>query len=152
MPERRRLQFEHFADIIAELDRLERAPYQALGKWNLAQICEHCNHYLRGSLDGFPFKIPLGWLIRNTLGRSLKRKWLTERAMKPGMMTAPQTVPTVAANDPKPIAESRELLRRAQTTTQWQPSPFLGTLTPAEWETLHCVHFGHHLGFLIPQT
>ncbi|QDT39902.1 DUF1569 domain-containing protein [Stratiformator vulcanicus] len=145
----RELSLSSYPEIAAEIERLERAGYRPLGKWNLGQICKHLNYYFRGSLDGFGFMMP--WLARKFWGRPLVMKFLVEGSMRRGQMTAPQSVPKGEVDDAAEIAAAKELLSRLETADSVHPSPLAGELSVEEWKRLHCIHAAHHLSFLVPE-
>ena len=49
------------------MSKLQAMGYQRCGNWTLGQICHHLAIFMRGSLDGFSWKIP--WIFRVTIGR-----------------------------------------------------------------------------------
>jgi hypothetical protein len=146
---RRNLTLATYDDAIAEIERLARDGYRMTGKWTLGQMCRHLTWYAKGSLDGFGLKLP--WLVRATLGRSLRKKILSGQPMREGMMTVPASVPPPGTDDSAAVAEYVALLRRLRDHDDpLHPSPLLGELTPEEWRRLHLNHTAHHLAFLVP--
>lgn len=148
---RRSLTFASYDEAIAEIRRLKSKGYRAGGAWTLGQICEHLGFYYRGSLDGFGFKLP--WIIRVTFGALIYRRMLRTRSMKPGSVTAPQSVPKGRGDDDALIDEAIHLLERLRDRAgELHASPLIGLLTPEQWRELHLIHTAHHLGFLHPNA
>lgn len=160
---RRALCFECPADAIAEIHRLQQSGYEACGRWNLADICSHLSYYLRGSLEGFDFRLP--WIVRALIGRLMLRRVLRRGRMPVGVPTVPASAPkrpkagdavAVSASEPtapetcNAIRECCALLERFESTQQVHPSPLFGRMTVDEWRRLHLIHAAHHLSFLIP--
>lgn len=150
--EPRSLRFSSVDEVIAEVDRLQAGGYTPTGRWDLPQMCEHLAYYVRGSLDGFGFRLP--WPVRVLLGRPLRRRLLEGGGqMKRGMRTIPASVPAVGSVGNEAVTRFRDLLVRFRDHDgPLPPSPLLGPLTKAEWQTLHLGHCAHHLGFLVPRS
>jgi len=87
----RDLAFTDFNAVRAELDRLQRGGYDKTGAWDLAQICNHLNYFMTGSLDGHQFKVP--WILKILFGRMVLRRILTNRKMKRGVFTPQKPLP-----------------------------------------------------------
>lgn len=146
----RELTFDNYNEAIAEIERLHRGGYQAGGSWTLGQTCEHLSFYLRGSLDGFDFMLP--WIVRKLLGRPLLRRLLRQKRIKPGMRTAPASVPADDVDENAAVATAIELLKRLGAHAgELHPSPLFDKLSADEWRELHLAHCAHHLSFLTPK-
>jgi hypothetical protein len=147
---RRELTFLDYADVIAEIDRLASRGYERTGQWTLGQVCRHLSYYMRGSLEGYPFRLP--WIIRKLIGGRLLRKLLSDAPMPSGKPTVPASRPPDHVPEERAVAEARELLERLRAHTgPVHPSPIFGTLTPEQARALHLKHAAHHLGFLVPK-
>ena len=48
------------------------------------------------------------------------------------------------------VRQFREAVRRLKSESNRHPSPFLGVMTPEEWNRLFCRHAELHLSFLVP--
>jgi len=139
-----------YAEAIEEIERLETSGYRQLGKWDLAQTCQHLSYYYRGSLNGFGFRLP--WLLRKTAGRVLLKRMLAGGDMKPGTRTIPASLPSSAIAGSAAITDAKALLARLQLAEELHPSPLFDRLTPDQWKQLHLAHTAHHLGFLLPKA
>ncbi|MEM7810502.1 MAG: DUF1569 domain-containing protein [Planctomycetota bacterium] len=149
---RRTLKLMTYADVTAEIERLRETAYRPLGAWSLGEICGHLSYYFRGSLTGFEFTLP--WALRTFVGRPWVKRVLKTGVMKPGGKTVPDSVVTTVRS---PAAEQALiedclmwLVRLDEHDGPLHDSPLAGKLSPEEWRRLHCIHAGHHLGFLVP--
>jgi hypothetical protein len=153
----RNLQFQSLDDVRNELRQL-CGNYESTGKWNLAQVCNHLECWMRYPMDGFPrapivIRIMMG-LMGKLVGRRLFREILQSGKMKTGLPTMPETVfKSDAASDAGAINRLMETIDRFE---QWQgpvhPSPFFGKMNRADCERLQLVHCAHHLAFLKPAS
>lgn len=146
---RRKLHFESFDELSADLDQLAASPVRCLGNWSLGTICGHLAKSMNQSIDGAPFQAP--WLIR-TFAPLLKNRFLT-KGLTPGFKmpasAAKVLIPNVA-DDAAGIAELRAAIARQQRETPRAASPVFGRMTPDEWKQLHFRHAELHLGFVVP--
>lgn len=153
--EKRSLKFSSFDEMFSEIDRLAGEGYVSRGNWNLAQTCTHIGNWMRYPVDGFPrppiFLRPVFWLMKITIGQSMKRKILAE-GFKPGVPTAPQSVPEAdAASDQVAIDELRSTVDRiVNYSGSLHPSPLFGPMDMDTLKTVTLLHAEHHLGFLWP--
>lgn len=147
IPTRRDLQFSTFDQVAADVTELETLGYKRCGNWTLGQICDHLSVFLRGSLDGFSWKIP--WIFRVTIGRYFLRRILRQKKMAVGIRVPKVFLPGEPAGDAESVKSFLQLLQRYQDHTgPMAPSPLAGTLSPQEWDQLHLIHAAHHLSFL----
>lgn len=148
--EPRQLSFDDFAQVRAELDRLQTDGYRPAGQWDLARACDHLTFFIRGSLDGHPYRVP--WLFKVLFGRLVLRRILTQRRMKPGVPT-PHKNPSPPNDVSAAVAQLKEALARFESHRgEYRASPFFGALTPDQWRELHLIHCAHHLGYLVPSS
>ena len=148
---RRHLRFNTLDDILADVDRLAQGKVRALGNWSPGQILKHLATVMNGSIDGLPLKAP--WFIR-VAAKLFKNRFLT----KP--MPAGFALPKAAAAHLVPgdtsweegLLAIRTAIQRMKTDPQRKPSPYLGELTHAQWDQLHCRHSELHLSFLVPES
>ena len=159
-PEPRRLDFQSFDEVIADVRQLELG-YDRAGQWTLGQNADHLVKFMRFSLEGFPgFHLP-GPLTALVRRYALDKKRLS-RPMPRGMRTPaflrPDSPPegnmqAIRAHDHAAAERLVEMLKRVKYHAgEWHPSPLLGRLTPAMWRLVHLKHASHHLGFLVPQS
>jgi hypothetical protein len=148
---RRELSFTTYREVIEEIERLRKGGYERLGEWTLGQICFHLSYYVRGSLEGYPFKLP--WVVRKLIGRPMLRRVLRKGRMADGGRTIPGSLPPDVVDEMEAVGEAKELFARlAKRTEDPHPSPLFDHLTADECRSLHLLHAAHHLGFLEPQT
>jgi len=145
----RELKFADFAAVRTELDRLARG-YDQAGNWDLAQVCNHLNFFITGSLDGHQFRVP--WIFKVLFGRLVLRRILSTGKMKTGVFTPQKPLPDAGGDAAKAVANLKATLARfEQHHGELHDSPFFGHLTPDQWRDLHLIHCAHHLGFLLPR-
>jgi hypothetical protein len=148
--EQRQLQFKDFAEVRAEVARLQHGGYQKLGQWDLAQVCDHLTYFIQGSLDGYTFRVP--WLLKVLFGRFVLRRILRKRRMKVGIPTPQKPLPPAGGDEAAAVERLKQMLDRLEAHQgELHSSPFFGYLTPQQWRDLHLIHCAHHLGFLTPK-
>jgi hypothetical protein len=146
---RRQLQFDTLDDMLADVEHLNKGQVNAIGNWSPGQVLGHLTIIMTGSMDGFKNRPP--WIIR-LLGKVMKRRILT-KPMSAGFSLPPKALeelwpgPTEWADG---VTRFREAVRRLKTEEKRVPSPFMGAMTRAEWDQLHCRHAALHLSFLVP--
>lgn len=149
-PKRRSLRFASYAEMLAEVDRLEKGGYQRAGAWSLAENCDHLRIFMECSMHGFgDARVP--WPVRMVgpvlLWGTLRRKRIPAGVQAP----APFLPAAHPADDPAVIDAFRQTVRTLEHFPgPLQPSPLFGRLSPAQWNQLHLIHGAHHLGFLVP--
>ncbi|HEY4002414.1 MAG TPA: DUF1569 domain-containing protein [Candidatus Xenobia bacterium] len=148
--ERRRIRYETLDEVVADVQKLRLGPYSRCGKWSLTQICEHLDKAMEGSMTHMD-DVPLGWLIRKTVGKMIFNQMVKSGQMRKGF-EAPAAFRPVdqADDDPARIDHFLHTIEKLKTASQFADSPFFGRLTPDEWRAFHLVHAAHHLSHLIP--
>jgi hypothetical protein len=149
--ERRQLHFDSPDDILAEAERIARArEVRVLGNWPPGTIFRHLATVMNKSIDGFGVRFPA--VLRFFLRLLAKRRVLT-KPMSPGFRlstkAATELVPP-ATGMQEGLDDLRRAVARLKADTGRAPSPFLGRMTAAEWDQLHCRHAELHLSFLVP--
>ena len=154
---REKLEFERLDDAVVHIESLLENGYEPLGKWNLAQCCEHLNYWITFPMDGFPNPGPVMgtvlWLMKLTVGKSQLRSIL-ENGFKDGVPTMPATVANSEGTD------DRESFKKLRASVQRFndhngaifPSPLFGEMTKEVATRLQLRHFEHHLSFLMSRT
>ena len=155
MPGRRELSFPTLDAATADARHLLVAGYQPAGNWSLGQVCGHVALFVRMPIDGIPplpFKLKVaGFLVRNTVGPSYKRKMLASGKIPAGRPAIRETVMPNSIDDIAALIEMETQFDRLKKFTGVpNPSPLLGPLTRDELLQLTCIHAAHHLGFLVP--
>jgi hypothetical protein len=147
----RQLHLTDYSQILAELDRLHRGGYGRLGQWDLAQACDHVGYFIRGSLDGFTFRVP--WLFKFLFGRLVLWRILKTGRMKSGVPTPQKPLPAPGGDEAAAVARLKGVIERlCAHQGELHASPFFGYLTPEQWRQLHLIHCAHHLGYLVPKA
>ena len=150
----RRLSFSSFRELVAELDRLERAHQEgrlrALGGWTPGQNLQHLARFLRFAIDGFPFTGGL-WAIA---GRLIK-PFLGRIKARPGFKL-PSRFSALEPDESVPfeqgLREMREQMARLTGGERMEAkSPILGALSHEQWTKIQLDHAAMHLGFLKPE-
>ncbi len=150
------LEYSSLDDVIERLEKLHRDGYRSLGKWNLAQTCEHLSDWMGYMLDGypsapFPIRMML-WGMRVTMGKSMLRKILATGKMSAGGPTMRQTVHVAEGlEDEMSLQRFRETVKRFQSHGDaYCASPLFGEFSAEQGVALQLVHCSHHLSFLEP--
>ena len=148
--QRRALQFNNFAELKADLNRLRGVSYQRAGSWSLAQVCEHMARVMTMSMDGFgDMRVP--WYIR-VAGPLMKRVVLKRGKMPAGVRGPKEMMPADStADDGRQLDDFLAAIERYERFDQpLQPSPLFGPTTREEWDRVHLIHAAHHLSFIVP--
>ncbi len=147
---RRTLHFDSIADIRNEIDELANTEVETVGNWSFAQILDHLSNSMNACFDGFNFQAP--WIIRNTVGRLLKNRFVTKpmpagfKLPKRGRQLLPKEQPDLD----EALMRVRTALDRFDREQPSKPHPVLGSLTPEQSVQLNCRHAELHLSFVIP--
>ena len=140
-----------------EIERLHGQGYESHGNWNLSQTCGHLANWMRYPVDGFPvppfWLKPIFWMIKVTVGQSMKRKILAE-GFKGGTPTAPESIPAAdVQSDREAIDAFRETANRVLAHQgELHPSPLFGPMDLEMLKTVTLLHAEHHLGYLAPKN
>lgn len=146
----RKLKFANLDECFADLDRLATGGYIPHGNWNLAQICNHCAFFAECPVQGFNYKVP--WIIRMTLGRYLKWKFVN-KGMTPGGQTLQQSVYEPERDEAAAVARLKKAMQDLWTAPEpFHVSPFFGPTTRDEWQKINLNHCSHHFGYLEPKS
>jgi hypothetical protein len=150
---RRALVFTDWDAVAKDVQTLSIGYYVQLGRWSLAQTCDHLALWTSYPVDGYPVS-PLPWLVRATMGRWFKWRVLhSRRGMPARVPTLPQTVSAPGGAAEPAIAKFTQAIERFHTHTgEFVPSPLMGPLTRAECERVCLIHAAHHLSFLLPKV
>jgi hypothetical protein len=154
--DRRVLTFASFAEVGADLDRLEAAEragtLRHTGNWTPGQVFTHLAAFMAYPFDGYPPELANPpWIIRFILKLS-KGRYLYKR-MPAGLKIPGIPAGTVGARDvpcAQGLAELRRHMQRLDQIAPSNPSPIFGPMTHEEWKSLNLRHCELHLGFLHP--
>ncbi|HAN98947.1 MAG TPA: hypothetical protein DCQ98_16615 [Planctomycetaceae bacterium] len=155
MAERRRLSFANLDDVLHDVAVLRLRGYEALGRWNLGQICAHLDDWMRYPLDGYPrtplLMAPVLWSMRVTVGPGMLRKILESGRMSNASPTLPVSVHGPEEDETAAVERLTQTIRRFRSHRgKFLPSPLFGPLSPAQADLLQRIHAAHHLSFLVP--
>lgn len=154
---RRQPKFESLADVVRDAENLLANGYDKAGNWDLAQCCGHLANWASYPMDGYP-KLPLllkpvFWIVRQTMAKKIARDMFTgDGGMKPGLQTAPDSVPPPGGDAAKAIERLKVAYARwLAHDGPLHPSPLLGLKSRDEITKGHLAHATHHLSFLVPK-
>ena len=156
-PKSRNLKFSTIEDVFADIQGLIDQGYTASGNWNVSQCCTHLANWMRYPVDGFPvppiWLRPIFWVMKVTMGQSMKRKILAE-GFSGGMPTAPESVPAAdAKTDQQAFDEFKETADRVLSHQgELIPSPLFGPQDIQMLKTVTLLHAEHHLGYFVKNT
>src|SRR5207248_3048063 len=100
---RRQSRFAKLAEVTRDIEHLLTAGHRTLGRWTLAQICNHLSESIGYSLDGFPGR-HAPWPVRVTIGKLIRELMLTTGRIKEG-------VPLPGMYQPDATLDAREQLK-----------------------------------------
>lgn len=144
---RRRVDIHRFADVIADVHKLESSGYQPVGHWDLPQICDHLAFAMESSIDGFPTRAP--WIVRRFLGPRYFRKIRETRRLRTGVKIPEKFLPKKGTDATLAIHRLENAVARFERHTgRVDEHPILGRFTYEDWQDFHLIHAAHHLSFL----
>jgi hypothetical protein len=145
------LSFTSLKEIMPEVDRLVDKGHTTVGKWSLAQICNHLSTTIIWSVDGYPMVLP--WIVRATVGKLGKAHLLRTKKMMEGLKLPRKLVPSPDL-DLRAEVESLRAAINLYLSNDKEPAThaIMGRLTKAEAEQIHLIHAAHHLSFVIPNA
>jgi hypothetical protein len=147
---RRQVRYGSLQDVLRDAERLATGQVHTLGNKTYGQILRHLAIAMNMTIDGSPLQVP--WFMR-MLARLFKKKMLSG-PMDAGFNLSAQGESLLWPPGDPSVAEGLEELRRAirrlETESKREPSPFLGKLTHEEWNQLHRHHAELHMSFVVP--
>jgi hypothetical protein len=145
---RRTLKFAALEEVLADAERLNRGPVNALGNWSAGQIFEHLAIAFNRSIDGFTMTFP--WYFR-LMARIFKNK-LMSGSMPPGFKLpadGAKVMEPAPTSTEKGLADLRAAISRLQREPKRARHPLFGELSKEEWNTIHLMHASLHMSFLV---
>jgi len=145
-PSRRRLRLKAYEDILAEIERLAQG-HRLLGRWTLAQICDHLAGTQEFSIRGGEPTIRTSALFRATIGRVALAAllWYGYIPERQGPVPPPRS-----GNLDEGMERLRETIRAVSSQRLRAAHPIFGHLTADQWRRFHLHHAAHHLSFVLP--
>ena len=145
--QRRPLDFRTFAQLTADVERLQADGYDQAGKWSLEQILDHLTKTMTMALDpkqGLPR--PARWALS-----LIAKRLLRTRSMP--------TVPAPKSNRPAATVEPGVFERFAASVEKSDAlagpridHPVFGWMSAEDWKQLQLIHASRHLSFLLPRA
>lgn len=152
-PGRRTLRYADFAAINDDVARLLAAPHRTVGRWSLAQICEHLAAVTRSLVD-LPASTPFD--PSKACTPEQKRQIFESGQLPEGIPLPPNR--EAPASPPESAPDQAEALRAALEHFAASPTgPVIkhrvfGPLDRDEWDRLVRIHAAHHLSFVVPEA
>lgn len=146
---RRELDYQSYAELLADADRLSAGPVKTLGNWSAGQIFRHLALVFNGSIDGYTVRFP--WYFR-ILAKLFKKKLIS------GSMPAGFNLPSKGGETLMPaltsaeegLAELHDAVARLEREPGRAWHPMFGNLSKEEWDKIHLHHASLHMSFLVP--
>lgn len=153
---RRELHFESLGDVLRDVEALQAGGCESLGRWDLAQTCQHLADWMQFPLDGFPRQPApirgLLWLLRHTIGSRQFQRILTTGRIPAGGPTMPETIHASGGEDAAAVEQLRHAISRFEAHSgPLHPSPLFGPMDHDQARRLQLIHGAHHLSFLRPR-
>jgi len=151
----REIEYASLSEMLADVESMLANGYVSHGNWSLGQASGHVAEWMSYPIDGFP-KPP--WFMRAIFGvmkatgmcQRMANKILAE-GFKPGMPTAPDTVPDSECDDREGVAKLRRVVNQTeQFSGELHLSPLFGKIDMATHVRVSLLHAQHHFGYLKP--
>lgn len=153
----REIRYEELDEMLADAEHLIASGYTQHGNWTLGQAAGHVADWARFPMDGFPpTPVPLKvifWGMRK-LGYAQKMaKDIFANGFKPGVPTAPATVPPADSDDQESIDKLRAVVTQLkQHTGALHASPLFGEMDKDSLVHVTLLHAAHHFGYFTLKT
>lgn len=148
----REIRYQDLDEMMADVDNLLSGGYDKHGNWTLGQATGHVADWARFPMDGFPTPpAPLRlvfWTLRKLgIAEKMATKIKAE-GFKPGMSTAPQTVPAQDAPDSEGVEKLRAVVAQLkQHSGPLHESPLFGEMDTQTHGQVTLLHAAHHFGY-----
>ncbi len=155
-PNLRNLEYADFDAMLKDVEALIEHGYQKNGKWTLGQATGHVADWMRFPIEGFPNPpaiIRAVFWVMNVTGKtkSIANKILTN-GFKPGMATAPVTVPASDFSDREGLEKLKAAVQKVKEHEgPLHESPLFGKMDKATHVKVSLLHAAHHFRFLEPR-
>lgn len=151
----RELRYTDLQSMLADVDNMLANGYEKHGNWTLGQAAGHVADWARFPMDGFPTPpAPLRlifWGMRKAgFAAKIANKIIAE-GFKPGMATAPDTVPAADSADKEGVEKLHAVVDQLeQHSGELHESPLFGEMDHATHLHVTLLHAAHHFAFLAP--
>lgn len=128
------------------LDDIVEQPYVATGDWSLVKIFHHCAQSVEYSMSGYPTH-KSDW-FKHTVGRAAFSFFQYRGKMMHPLNEPIPEAPALPSQGDLSMAVARlkqALMGFQQHKQAFAPHFAFGTLTKAEYEQAHVMHFNNHL-------
>lgn len=153
----RELRYTDLPEMLADVEHMLASGYEKHGNWTLGQAAGHVADWARFPMDGFPTPpAPLRlifWGMRKTgFAAKIANKIIAE-GFKPGMATAPATVPSADSADEEGVQKLRDVVAQLQRHSgELHESPLFGKMDHETHVSVTLLHAAHHFAFLAPAS
>ena len=147
---RRKLSYQSYDDLLADLDALAAGQTEVVGNWSFAQICRHLAAALNSCIDGISFTAP--WPFR-IMGIFMKKRFLTRpvpAGFKIPAKAKHQFDPEATVDLDEQLDALRQAVERVKTDKSRTTHPMFGEMTSDEWDQFNLRHAEMHLSFAVP--
>ncbi|HBE67724.1 MAG TPA: hypothetical protein DDW52_06200 [Planctomycetaceae bacterium] len=153
----RHVRYEDLDAMLAEADAMLANGYDKTGNWSLGQAAGHVAQWASFPMDGFPeppaFMKAIFWVLRKTGASEKMATKIKAEGFKPGMATAPTTVPSPDSADADGVAQLRQVVEQLKSHDgPLHDSPLFGQLDKPTHISVTLLHAAHHFGFLVPHS
>ena len=156
-PPARQLDYANLDEMLADVDSLLQNGYESAGNWTLGQATGHVAEWISYPLEGFPtppiFMRAIFGVMKMTGTCKRMAKKILENGFKPGMPTAPDTVPEAAFTDEEGVAKLHAIVDQVKNFNgQLHKSPLFGDMDMATHIKVSLLHANHHFGYMQPKN
>jgi hypothetical protein len=148
---RRQIRYETYDNLLSDAEALAAGEIETIGNWSYGQILEHISATMCAKIDGFSFRGPLP--LRIIMKLFMMSKFLN-KGLPAGFSIPKKAEHLFKPDDGATTDAGMEFLRSAIERTNSEPAtaehPFLGPLTPEEWQKFDLRHAELHMSFVRP--
>ncbi len=153
----RELEYSSIDEMMADVEKLLEGGYERSGNWSLGQAASHVADWAEYPMVGFPTPpAPLRavfWVLRKTGYAGRMAEQIKSEGFKPGVPTAPQTVPASDYADEEGVEKLRGVVQSLDAFDgELHASPLFGEMDKATLLHVTLLHAAHHMSFLRPKT
>lgn len=133
-------------ELLRQLRALPPDKLVSTGQWSVTEILQHCSQSIRYSIEGYP-QLYSPW-FQNTVGKLALNFFAAKGSMHHPLAQPIPGAPALVASLPNDLA-LRALMNDIQHFIAWQgklqPHFAYGTLTKAQYYSVHYLHLSQHL-------